>query len=794
VKFGCATIDGFARLCRLGAPIVCLVVAAATFVLVGCSLLAGPVWAQSDSSLIEIRGWVTDPQGFAVDAARVTLTRSEGASGTLEAETDASGAFVFKIVEAGTYTITAATGAFQTIGKMFDVVAGGKNIVEMQFGRVAAGHDGVVIVSSAEDPSIDLRNGDVYKKTLFERDDQMLESLGAGINAGQHEGGGKSLEIRRFGFNLDHGGVNGGLKVVVNDLPQNQASQGHGQGYLGALKALTPELVDSVTILNGPFSAEYGDFSGLGVVQIRTRESLPDESTWRTQAGSFDTYRTFLAYSPAPDAADAFVSYEGTYTNGPWINHGRYKRNNFTGNYTWHLSDDQDFGIKGNFGTNYFYSSGQVPLDLVADGELDRFGFIDPSDGGGVRLGTAAAYYRKKIGTEDSFKLDGFFGRSLFDLYSNFTFFLNDPVHGDGIQQHDSRAQEGMNAQYQHFYKIAGAQALLTVGTNFHANEINVELLAREGRVAYATDTKSFLFVPNYAGYAQQSLDLLNGRLHVEGGLRWDYFSWRDDDVITPAVSGTQTANKFEPKAAVSWTPVARVPVVWSFNYGRGINTQDARGIVERPDAPRIATTDFYQTGVAYNRARLGISVDAFLIDRSNEQVYIPDDGTFEFAGPSRSYGYEGKFSVRLTRFLALNGGLTQVTQSYYRGTSTRVYVDSAPHNVEDVGFTLSGWHGVCGSLRWRHVGNYRLDGSDAAIRASGLDAVDLAITKSIRRWIDVNVDVDNLTNKQYYETQNYLESRVTPTAPVVARIHGTPAYPIGVTGGVTFRFWGKRQ
>jgi hypothetical protein len=72
------------------------------------------------------------------------------------------------------------------------------------------------------------------------------------------------------------------------------------------------------------------------------------------------------------------------------------------------------------------------------------------------------------------------------------------------------------------------------------------------------------------------------------------------------------------------------------------------------------------------NRARIGVSVDAFLIDRSNEQVCIPDDGTFEFAGPNRSYGHEGKFSVRLMRYLALNGGLTQVTQSFCRRTSPR--------------------------------------------------------------------------------------------------------------------------
>src|SRR5262249_33332816 len=153
-----------------------------------------------------------------------------------------------------------------------------------------------------------------------------------------------SLEIRRFGFNLDHGGVNGGLKVVVNDLPQNQASQGHGQGYLGALKSLTPELVQELTILDGPFSAEYGDFSGLGVVQIRTKESLPDEITLRLQGGSFDTYRSFLAYSPNVEKVDSFLSYEGTYTNGPFINHLRYKRNNITGNYTWHFADNQDIG------------------------------------------------------------------------------------------------------------------------------------------------------------------------------------------------------------------------------------------------------------------------------------------------------------------------------------------------------------------------------------------------------------------------------------------------------------------
>jgi len=742
---------------------------------------------------ITVNGQLTDTQGLVVPGAKIALSIAGLSDGkSLETTTDEQGNFSFLNVAPGEYVITAQAKGFLSVAKNFSATSVDTIFVEIRFTQLSK-HSSVVIVSSVLEPGIDLRNADVYSESLFERDDQMLESLGAGINAGQHEGGGKSLEIRRFGFNLDHGGVNGGLKVVVNDLPQNQASQGHGQGYLGALKSLTPELVQDVTILDGPFSAEYGDFSGLGVVQIRTKESLPDEITLRLQAGSFDTYRSFLAYSPNVEKVDSFVSYEGTYTNGPFINHLRYKRNNITGNYTWHLANKQDIGFKMNFGTNYFYSSGQIPLDLVDSGELDRFGFVDPWDGGRVRLGTFAGYYRKQIGSQDSFKFDAFLGRSLFDLYSNFTFFLNhpssptDPIPGDAVQQHDSRYQEGVNTQYLHFNKPFGSPGLLTIGGSFHANEINVGLYAQDQRVPLEIETRSYLFIPNYAGYIQQSIQFFHGRLNLTGGLRWDYFSWRDNDQINPSVSGRLNADKFQPKANISYLPSSRIPLNLSFKFGRGINTQDARGIVERPNSPRIATTSFYQLGAAYNSRWFSASADTFLIDRSNEQVYIPDDGTFEFKGPSRSYGYETKVSCRINQHLSINAAVTQVMQSFFLGTFPRVYVDSAPHSVADAGLTLSGWRGFYSSLRWRHVGNYRLDGVDANIRAPGLDVVDFALTKPIRPWLDLSFDIDNLTDKQYYETQNYFESRVTPTTPALSRIHATPGYPIGFTGGLTF-------
>ncbi len=643
----------------------------------------------------------------------------------------------------------------------------------------------IVITAKPVEPGVDRRNSDVFTRTLFSRDDQIFHVLDAGINAGQHEGGGKSLEIRRFGFNLDHGGVNGGLKVLVDDVQQNQGTQGHGQGYLGSLKSLSPELVEGVDIINGPFDAAYGDFSGLGVVHIRTRESMPDVWTVRLQGGSFGSERGFFSFSPELPHGDALFAYEGSHTDGPFQSPLRYTRHNLTGSFTQRLNPRRSAGLKYNVGSNDFYSSGQIPLDEVAAGRLDRFGYVDPSDGGRVRTGTGSAYFRQEDSRGGVFKVDGFVTRSLFDLYSNFTFFLHDPVHGDGIQQHDSRLIEGANAQYQLAHKIAGLQALLTAGANFHDNQINVGLYPREGRVPLGVDTRDHADVTNGATYIQESVTLLGGRMVAGAGLRLDEFRFevagRDSVVATLA----------QPKANVSFRPSASVPVTLYANYGRGISTADARGVVQHPEQPAVSTTDFYQVGSAQHFGRISTSIDAFWIDRSNEQVYIPDDGSFEFKGPSRAYGAEAKMSVELTHRLSLNGGLTKVANAFYRGTFPRVYVDSAPHFTANAGLTLAAWHGWSGSLRMRAINHYRLDGEDSSIVASGHTVFDLGLSRQIRRGVEFNLTLDNLTNRDYYETQNYFESRL-PGEDAMWRIHGTPGYPLTAAVGLTFRVKGK--
>ena len=722
--------------------------------------------------------------------ARATISLSYK-SGEQKAMSDAEGRFQFTIPNE-LVTVRIEGKNIKPVEKRIDLSDPTENLKVKVELIVPTIHESVVITAASLDPIIDRRNGTIYRNSLFGRDDQLLQTLNAGINVGQHEGGGKSLEIRRFGFNLDHGGLNGGLKVLVDDVQQNHATQGHGQGYLGQLKSLTPELLQAVDILNGPFNAQYGDFSGLGVVHIRLRESLPDQLTMRFQGGSFDSRRAFLAYSPRLARAESFIAYEKSYLDGPFVNPARHKRDNLTGNYTYKPGADQALGFKFNLSRNDFFSSGQIPLDQVASDQLDRFGFIDPNTGGRVRSATFAAHYRKQWEDGSQLKLDGFLSRSLFDLYSNFTFFLDDQVNGDAFVQHDSRLQEGGTVQYIRPYRMFERQALLIAGGNIYAFQTNVRLAPAIGRTPIGVTTNADAQVTNTAGYVQQGIDLLTGHLHVDIGLRYDYFRFNVTDRISSEFSGTRSTGRIQPKVNISYTPTDRIPATLYFNYGRGINSQDARGVVRDATGPAIATTDFYQVGTSHSFKRISLSTDLFLIDHSNEQVYIPDDGSIEFAGPSRNYGYEVKSSMQITRHLAFTGGLTRVMNAFFRGTFPRVYLDSSPHLVGNGGLTLANFHGFSGALQWRHVANYRLDGEDATIRASGLDVVDLSVNKRIGRWVELNLAVDNLFNKQYFETQDFFESRVRPGDPVVNRIHGTPGYPIGFSIGLTFRLSGE--
>jgi len=176
----------------------------------------------------------------------------------------------------------------------------------------------MVIVASALEPSVETHSDEVYKKTLFSRDDQLIETLNAGINA---------ASMKAEASRSRSGGSDQSRSRRSERRPQvswiTSSRSGHARtwpGLSGALEDADAGAGGRSSHLERTLQRRYGDFSGLGVVHIRLKESLADKGTVRFQAGRFGSYRTFFTYSPSLNKADAFIAHEGSSTDGPFEN------------------------------------------------------------------------------------------------------------------------------------------------------------------------------------------------------------------------------------------------------------------------------------------------------------------------------------------------------------------------------------------------------------------------------------------------------------------------------------------
>lgn len=746
---------------------------------------------------VSISGTVLDQQGMAVPNAKVEATDGVG---RVKVETVASdqGQYTIHVEAGGVYSLSATAEGFERVATEPRLFTEDRINVNLEFGHLKSAVDVLTVTERVIEPAVDQRDQAIFNRTLFTRDDQVFQTLGSGLSLGQHAGGGKSLEVRRFGFNLDHGGTGGGLRVMMDDILQNSVSGGHAHGYLGALKGLSPELVADVSLINGPFNAQYGDFSGLGVVNIKTRTEMPDQLTARLQLGQFNTRRIFSAYSPQWDKTSALLAFESSYTDGPYQRPLEYTRHNLTGAWLRKLTPMDTLGFRLLGSINNSYAAGQLPVDQIEAGKLNRFGNIDPYDGNLSRSGTFAGYYTKERPNGEIFRVDGMVNRLLFDLFSDFTFFLNDPIRGDAFGQHDSRLQEAANAQYvrPHSFRasfLGESFGTFTGGFNYLDNQINLKLFGRQARVPTDLRTWANTRIVNPGFYGQENLVLAGGRIRLDLGLRYDEFQFFVHDRMTATPDNNRAGGAWQPKIGLAYTPDPNLPLTLYANYGRAVTSTNARTLIAEPQSILTAATDFYQLGSSYNKGRVSLAASSFWIDRSNELIYAADAGTTEFVGPSRSYGFEAKSSLQITRALSWNGSITKVLNAFYRDTAPREYIDRAPHFTAYTSFTLADWKRWNGSVRMRSINHYILNGEQAHSKVSGHTVFDFSVARRLNHWLELNFAVDNLLDKQYYETFERYTSRLQGED-ALERVHGTPGYGRTIIGGVTINLFPKTR
>jgi len=270
--------------------------------------------------------------------------------------------------------------------------------------------------------------------------------LAPGLVIAQHAGGGKSDQYFLRGFDNDHGTD---IAFFVDGVPVNIRSHAHGQGFAD-LHFLIPETVQRMEVHKGPFRVEYGDFATSGAVNFVPRDWV-DEHYAQTGAGFFDTQRQLTVFSPITTAQVKTLSaFELYHTDGPFLNDDKYDRFNAYQRLTWQPADELDVTLSGSYMDGRWHASGQIPLREVAAGRLDRFGAVDPSEGGDSQRMILTAKAGWQPSETQRLETQVYAQRYALDLFSNFTFFKDDPVDGDGIEQVDERTIYGSDTSYSH--------------------------------------------------------------------------------------------------------------------------------------------------------------------------------------------------------------------------------------------------------------------------------------------------------------------------------------------------------
>ncbi len=594
------------------------------------------------------------------------------------------------------------------------------------------------IASSAAQGLIGAR--DLASRPIL-RSGELLEVVpGAAVT--QHSGTGKANQYFLRGFNLDHGTDFAGF---LDGVPLNMPTHGHGQGYLD-LNPIIPELVDGIAYGKGPYYADVGDFSSAGYARYSLATHLHDRLL-EVGVGEDGYYRGVTAGSNAVAAGEVLYGFEAQHYDGPWTKEENAHKLNgllkYAQAFEGHLLDLTLMAYDANWD-----ATDQVPSRAIADKRISRLGNIDPT------LGGSSTRYSANLslaGGDDvlGYKANAYAVYSDFSLFSNFTYFLDDPINGDQITQADRRWITGLNTAWTGSHDILGLASRTTLGAQLRHDRILDVALGRSQDRRLLSTVRDDQASETGLGFYLSNETHLTDWLRSIVGLRGDHY-WFDVTSSAAQNSGTATDTLVSPKVSVVLGPWAANE--FYLNFGRGFHSNDARGTVTRVDPvtgdPALPVSPLVRSDGAEIGWRstaiagLQTTVGVWYLELDSELLFVGDAGSTEPSGSSRRYGVEWSNFYRATDWLTLDLDVA-LTQSKYR----KVEEHEIPNSVGRVitaGAVVDWPLGFFGSLRLRHFGDSPLI-EDSRAHAEPTTVVNLRGGWHWTRQMDIALEVFNL-------------------------------------------------
>lgn len=649
--------------------------------------------------------------------------------------------------------------------------------------RVSATADeqlGVAVSASAGTVS-----GKTWEARPLLRPAEVLEAV-PGLIVSQHSGDGKANQYYLRGFNLDHGTD---FATWVVGMPVNMPTHAHGQGYTD-LNFLIPELIATVDYRKGPYRAEDGDFSAAGSARIDYRRSLAQDFI-QLEGGAFHYGRVLAAgsraWNDASGAPQLLGALELGYNDGPWTVAERLSKLNgvlrlSAGNVT------NGWALTAMAYQAAWHGTDQVPRRAWADGSLGRFDSLDPSTGGRAQRASVSAEWASSDALGNS-RASVYLIDNRLDLFSNFTYALDNPLRGDQFEQQDQRQVFGASASRSWFVTWDGKPVELSLGSQVrhdHIGQLGLFLSQARERYAQVRQDRVEQSALGLYGEAQvQWTDALRSVL----GLRADQYRF-DVHSDTALNSGRAEAFVAAPKVSLIAAPWARSELY--FNYGHGFHSNDARGVTIRvnPD-PRSA--DYRQTvepvrplvrarGIEVGlrselRPGLSTTFSLWRLDLASELLFVGDAGSTEASRPSRRQGVEWNAVWQPAASWSVAADLAASSARFTDANPAGARIPGAVASVAGLAINVDPGGRWFGGLRVRHFGARSLV-EDNSVRSAPSTLTNLKVAYRLDRKMSLALEALNLLNRRVSDIDYYYESQLKNESAPVGDIHTHPAEP----------------
>lgn len=601
---------------------------------------------------------------------------------------------------------------------------------------------------------------------------QELLRLAPGLFVAQHAGGGKAEQIFLRGFDVDHGTD---VSVNVDGMPVNMVSHAHGQGYADAHFVIA-ETVNNVDFGAGPYYANYGNFTTAGYINLSTFQNI-DKSRFQVEAGRFNTFRTLLMLDllkKNKGKQSAYIAGDFNYSDGPTENKQVFRRLNVFGKYNLAISDRTQLTTSASAFTSDWYASGQIPQRAVEQGIISRFGSIDPTEGGNTERYNANLVVRHQFNNQLHLQTQFYYSRYIFNLYSNFTFFANDPINGDGIQQTESRDLFGFNTNLSQQKNLGNWQykSTYTAGIRYDATK-NSRLNTQVQRT-FLTDIKlGDIKEANLFAFAQQQFS--NKKWAFDVALRADYFNADYNDKLTALQLPSRDASILSPKLNIQYTANKQVQLY--VKSGRGFHSNDSRVVVANNGREILPAALGSDVGVVLKpTAKLYLNVAAWYLHLEQEFVYVGDAGIVEPSGATSRKGIDVAARYQFTNKLFANLNINYTKAVAIGEAKGENYIPLAPALTSIGGLYYKSLTGFNGGISYRYIKD-RAANEDNSIVAEGYFVLDAVLNYTKKKY-EVGFSIENLLNTEWNEAQFATESRLRNEPDIVNELHYTPGNP----------------